>query len=293
MIDKKSRIMIFVYAITFLCLVSAAKADFVTELLLPFETTNFSDIYDTYSSIIDFIIYLVLFIGLSQVTIGKHFEARGGKAVVVAVGLVLAIGLTISESYLGFNLRSFGPLAATIFIFLVGFVIFLGIKSAGMETVGAVSITLVLTYFSIRSVSPSFFDWMISNKYLSWLHSVVLIAVLISIYKIFRLFFSKKDKSNESNQEGFFKNAISKPKDLFNQMREEKEELDFIKKKLKIITNDTGKDSKQIIKDLQELKKIIAEYGSTSKGRRIIAQKVEAIFNQEKLIHMKMESLRL
>ncbi|MDD3558264.1 MAG: hypothetical protein PHW27_06775, partial [Melioribacteraceae bacterium] len=114
-------------------------------------------------------------------TIGKRFESKGGKAIVVAIGLVLAIGLAISESYIGFNLRSFGPLAAAIFIFFVGLVIFLGIKSAGMENVGAVSITLVITYFSIRSVSPSFFDYMINNQYLSWLHSIILIAVLISI----------------------------------------------------------------------------------------------------------------
>jgi len=292
MIDNKKRIMIVVYILLFLCLVSTVSANLLTEILSPFETTNFSDIYDSYSSIIDFIIYTVLFVGLSQVTIGKRFESKGGKAVVVAIGLVLAIGLTISESYMGFNLRSFGPLAATLFIFLVGFVIFLGIKSAGMEPIGAVSITLVLTYFSIRSVSPSFFDWMISNKYLSWLHSVILIAVLISVYKIFRLFFSRKEESKESKSDGFFKNIVSKPTDFISQLKEEKDELSFIKKKLEKITEEAGKDSKQIIKDLLELKKFIKEFGNSDKGKELISKKVESIIPKERKVHLRIQTLR-
>ncbi|NOG99271.1 MAG: hypothetical protein HND52_15045 [Ignavibacteriae bacterium] len=210
---------------------------------------------------------------------------------VVAIGLVLAIGLVISESYIGFNLRSFGPLAATIFIFLVGFVIFLGIKSAGMEVVGAASITLVITYFSIRSISPSFFDYMITNEYLSWLHSIILIAVLISAYKIFRLFFAKKEVADQNNSDGFFKNISSKPKDFFNQIQEEKNEKDFIKKKLEKITNESGKDSKQIIKDLLELKKLIHEFGNSEKGKELIARKVESIIPKERQVHLKIQSI--
>jgi flagellar biosynthesis regulator FlbT len=291
MIDSKKGIMILVYVLIFVCLTSFVSANLLTEILSPFETTNFSDIYNSYYSIIDFIIYSVLFIGLSQVTIGKRFESRGGKAVVVAIGLVLAIGLVISESYIGFNLRSFGPLAATIFIFLVGFVIFLGIKSAGMEVVGAASITLVITYFSIRSISPSFFDYMITNKYLSWLHSIILIAVLISAYKIFRLFFSKKDTAEQNNSDGFFKSISTKPKDFFNQIQEEKNEKDFIKKKLEKITNESGKDSKQIIKDLLELKKLIHEFGNSEKGKELIARKVESIIPKERQVHLKIQSI--
>lgn len=292
MIDNKRRTMIFINIVIFLCLASFASANLLAELLAPFETTNFSNIYDSYSSIIDFIIYTVLFVGLSQVTIGKHFDTRGGKGVVVAIGLVLAIGLTISESYMGFNLRSFGPLAATIFIFLVGFVIFLGIKSAGMEAIGAASITLVLTYFSIRSVSPSFFDYMINNEYLSWLHSVILIAALISVYKIFRLFFSKKEVTQQNKSESFFKNISSKPKDFINQLQDEKNEKDFIKKKLEKITNEVGKDSKQIIKDLLELKKFIHEFGNLEKGKELISMKVLSIISKERLVHLRMKSLK-
>ncbi len=292
MIENKKGIMIFIYVIFLIHFSSFVSANLLTELLSPFESTNFSEIYNSYYSIIDFIIYLILFVGLSQVTIGKRFEARGGKAIVVAIGLVLAIGLTVSESYMGFNLRSFGPLAAAIFIFMVGFVIFVGIKSAGMESVGASSITLVLTYFSIRSVSPSFFDWMISNKYLSWLHSVILIAVLISVYKIFRIFFLKKEESAEPKSDGLLKNAVSKPINFIGHLKEEKSELNFIKKKLEKITNEAGKDSKQIIKDLLEIKKFIHEFGNSDKGRKLISKKIESIIPKERQVHLRIQTLR-
>jgi hypothetical protein len=292
MIVLKRRIMIIFYMAFLLSLSSIASANLFNEILQPLETSDFSDMYDAYSSIIDFIIYSILFIGLSQVSIGKRFESRGGKAMVVAIGLVLAIGLTISESYLGFNLRSFGPLAASIFIFFVGFVIFLGIRSAGMESIGAASITLVLTYFSIRSVSPSFFDWMISNEYLSWLHSVILVAVLISVYKIFRLFFTKKEESIGSKFDGSFKNHVSKPSNFLSHLKEEKDEMDFIKKKLEKITNEAGKDSEQIIKDLLELKKYIQEFGTSGKGRELISRKIESLITKEKQIHLRIKAIK-
>lgn len=292
MTDKKITLIIFSLIILIPILSTLASANLLEEVLAPFETTDFSVIYDSYYSIIDFIIYTILFIGLAQVALSKHFDSRGGKAVVVAIGLVLAISLTISESVLGFNLRSFGPLAATIIIFLVGFVIFLGIKSAGMEIVGAGSITLVLTYFSIRSVSPSFFDWMISNQYLSWLHSVIFIAVLISIYKIFRLFISKKEGAKEYKSDGIIKNNVLKSSGLISHLKEEKDELNFMKKKLEKITNEAGKDSKQIINDLEEIKKIIHEFGNSQNGKELIVKKIKSLLYKEKEVHLRIQSLQ-
>ncbi|MBK8945368.1 MAG: hypothetical protein IPM32_08875 [Ignavibacteriae bacterium] len=213
---------------------------------------------------------------------------------VVAIGLVLAIGLVISESIIGFNLRSFGPLAATIFIFLVGFVIYHGIKSTGMEAIGAISISLVVTYFSIRSIAPSYFDWMKDNEYMGWLHSVILIAVVISIYKIIKLFFSNKDEPSESEKKSpkNLKNIISKPTEFISQVKEEKEEENYIKKKLAIISNETGKDSKQLIEDFQNLKKIITEFKDSEKGQFLIAEKIKAIIPKERQISSKILTLR-
>ena len=78
------------------------RANAIESLLLPVKEVHFPAIYDTDSSIIDFIVYSALFMGLAQATLGKRFESRDGKAVVSAVKLALAIGLLISEQTLGF-----------------------------------------------------------------------------------------------------------------------------------------------------------------------------------------------
>lgn len=158
------------------------RANVIDDILYPLQGFDFSTTYASYSSFIDFTIFVILFIGLAQVTIGKRFDSKGGKAMVVAIGLVLAIGLVISESMIGFNLQSFGPLAAAIFIFLVGLVIYQGMRGFGMEVVGSVAIAVVLTYFSIRSVTPGIFDWILDRADFAWFHSVILVAVIIAAF---------------------------------------------------------------------------------------------------------------
>jgi len=197
--------------------------------------------YVHYSGLIDLIVYSMLFIGLSEATIGKRFNSRGGKAVVAAVGISLALGLSISARKLGFSLASFGPLAAGIFIFFVGFIIFLGIRSLRTGAIPAGSLALVFTYFSIRAVSPGFFDWMKSNPSMSWIHSLVLLAALISLYQIVKWIFPFKKKDLDTIKDKFRSGETEEV--LYREINEEGQEKDMIESKLmdelKRIDNDT------------------------------------------------------
>src|SRR3989338_243363 len=71
--------------------------DVISEVLDPIAGRGFdlAEIYGKYGMFIDFVIYLVLFIGIAQATLMKHFEGTGGKTVVVVVGIMLAVGLTV------------------------------------------------------------------------------------------------------------------------------------------------------------------------------------------------------
>ena len=271
-------ILIFIGLLLFVTPVSASVVD---DLFSPFDGVDFSQTYNKYSSVIDLIIYAILFVGITQATLGKRFEGRGGKAVVSAVGMVLAIGLTISERTLGFNLRSFGPLAAALFIFLVGFMIFLGIKTAGMDAASSGSIALVITYFSIRAVAPGFFDWMSGNKYTSWIHAVLLIAVLVAAYRVIRLILPGRDKHLGKEALKFANECTKGPKELFNQLNDEKREEDFIKTHLEKITESGIKNSGQIIDELLDFKKLVDKYGGTVRGRYLLARKIETIAPEE------------
>ncbi|MCB0749647.1 MAG: hypothetical protein KDC90_19480, partial [Ignavibacteriae bacterium] len=79
---KKILLILMVVFLLFQCV--SVSANILSEILSPFQSVDISQIYDSYSSIIDFIIYLILFTGLSQVSLGKRLESNGGKAVVIA-----------------------------------------------------------------------------------------------------------------------------------------------------------------------------------------------------------------
>ncbi len=88
---------------------------------------NILEFYNTYSLIIDFLIFTLLFIGIAQATLNKHFPSRGGKAIFIALGLSLATGLVISESKYDFNIGSLGPFAILLIVLLVVLIIYKGI----------------------------------------------------------------------------------------------------------------------------------------------------------------------
>jgi len=272
--------------------IKIVSANVIDSLFRPFSGVDIPRIYDSYSSIIDFIIYSVLFIGLAQATLGKRFEAKGSRAVVSTVGLALAIGLAMSERTLGFNLRSFGPLAAGMFIFLVGFMLYSGIKTAGAGTANAGSIALVITYFSIAAVVPGFFDWIMRNPSISWIHSIVTIALVVLVFKIIkRLFTGKKDNVHKTAKK-LMRDSYEGERELSEQIDQEKKEKKFIKKGLEKISKQASGSSKEILVDLLELRKMVAEFGGTEQGRYLIVAKLEAISPEEQRISKNLALLK-
>lgn len=280
----------WVLVITFLLstiLISSSQvnASLIDDLLIPFQVSDFSTLYDSYGPLIDLIIFSIFFVGLSQAALGKRFDSRGGKAVVAAVGLVLAIALLISESQLGFNLRSFGPLAAGIFIFIVGSTIFYGFKKTGMKSLNSGSIALIVTYFSIRAVTPNFFTWMMGNPYTAWIHSVIIIGVIVSITKLAITFFSntgwveeKRSKKNPKAKAIFDLNYFKKKNSDKKLMQKQ------INSQLNGLTKDVTQKTDKTVINFNELKKIIEEYASSGTGRKQIIRKLEDICLDEKQI---------
>ena len=55
---------------------------------------------------IDAIIAFLIFFGVAKVTLGKRFEGRGGRAIIIGIGLALSTGFLLMEKTLNFSLRS-------------------------------------------------------------------------------------------------------------------------------------------------------------------------------------------
>jgi hypothetical protein len=252
----------------------AAQENVIDSLLTPFAGFDLASTYDAYATLFDMILYAILFVGLSQATLGKRFDSRGGKAVVSAIGISLAVALSLTQEALGFNLKAFGPLAAGIFIFFVGFVIFSGLRSMGLSASDSGSIALVVTYFSLRALSPSFIGFMAQTPSLSALHAIVLFAVLFGLYRIVRLVLPKHSQDTLSKT---LQSYATTARDMKEQMQTERRERDFIKTRLNLVNKGSEQSSEEIIQHLNMIKGILHDYAQTGHGRDTLAKALQSL----------------
>ena len=106
--------------------------------------SSFSDLYYAYQSIIDAIIFLVIFLGVSKAVFQRHFGA-GGNAVFIGVGLFLAFALLLYEEREGFSLmEKFGPVVLVIFVFIVLFAAFRWLHEHHVSPLVGIALFLVL-----------------------------------------------------------------------------------------------------------------------------------------------------
>jgi len=149
------------------------------------EKFDITEIYNKYGMFIDMVIYLVLFMGVSMMALGKKF--KDNKSVVIAVGLVLAIGLAvwgnqgctntttgtttvIDRASCNFSIVSFGPLAGAIFALLIFVAVYELIKTLiGSEGMGAMKkkgwpaiIAIVVVWYMLQAVAPKVLAWIIA-----------------------------------------------------------------------------------------------------------------------------------
>jgi hypothetical protein len=111
----------------------------------------------------------------------------------VVVGLVLALSLSLLEYKVGFSIKFFGPIAAAFLILLMAIVIFNLIKTIGAGNTGAGSFAFVITYFLIRATLPDLILTLEGNSWFAWIDLGLVVAVLISIWKIIASFWSGQD----------------------------------------------------------------------------------------------------
>ncbi len=250
------------------------------QLFAPLAGLDIARAYDKYSTVWDLAIYLVIFVGIAKVTLGKMFgENRGGRAIVTGVGIVLAISLVLMERQMGWSLRSFGPVAAGIFTILIGITIFQGLQRLTANRTLSSSATVVMLYFSMRAVSPNIFDWMQKNEWTAFLHSILLIAVFIALFQGVRALFPRSEEAMRT-----LARKVKQPVETARDLRlpkEEKQEKAIIRSRLERITKKEMKESKKIIRDLQEIMKITDEHGGSAEGRRLISQKIADIVPRE------------
>ena len=231
--------------------------------------------YDDYGSIIDFTIYLLFFLGAAKVTLGRHFQGRGGKAIIIAMALVLSISLAVTEAMMGFNIKSFGPVAALIFIGIIMVVLFLMLRSLHLSTIPAAAISYVLVYLSMLAISPSVFEWIDARVPLLGLILAlgVLASLVVCLVWAWRRVSRSVHKPGVSTSRPDATSTVSVLKDERAEMKFATDQLDRLKKLTKIGLGDIS----HLIRLLEDFKRLISMKGRSEKETTRLTKDLEAI----------------
>lgn len=253
---------------------ATAQGNLLDLVFEPFKGFDLAKAYEDYSQVIDFFLYLIIFIGIAKVTLGRLFSGRGGKAVTIGMGLVLALSLSIMEAQMNFNLKAFGPIAAFIFILLVGASLFLAIKHTGFGISGSASVAFVIMYISFSAVTPNVYNWLTSKMPL--IRIVFIIALIMAVWQLISSIWPRGEKTLAKAAFSARK-PIETAKSIFPTISSLYAEEKLIKARLERITKKEIKESSEIIDDLKEMKKLIEEYSESPYARSHIAKKLNDV----------------
>ena len=152
----------------------------------PLRYLDLSSLYSQYASVVDFFLYLLIFVGLTQWVFESRFQGRGGRAVTIGVGTALAAGLSLAESRFGFSLLSFGPIAGFIMILLVAMVVYHLVHKTGLGALSSAVLALLVMYFGLGSLAPELLAWL--GTTFPIIHLLAALAILFLVVKlVFRL----------------------------------------------------------------------------------------------------------
>jgi hypothetical protein len=250
--------------------------------LAPLQYLNIASLYSRFSSLVDFFIFLALFVGAARVAFGKKFEGQGGKAITVALGIILAIGMSLAEARWGFNVASFGSLAVIFLLVAFGALFFYSLVSMGVHKPTALAWAFVMTYTFLQTLSVRLFQW-IQSKF-SVINLLFLIALVFALVKAFMAFNSGPLKRSAE----LLRKAPEYIKSI--PLQEEKQERKVIKDDFKTVRKER-KTNWTMIEALKEIRKLIEEYGNTEKGRKAIAKQLTMLSSQEGKLMQKLGHL--
>ena len=117
-------------------------------------------------------------------TLGPRFDTRGGKGVVIAIGVALAVALSTWGTQNNFSIRSFGPIAAGMFMIILFFGFYTLLKRFfdkdlnGKSFAGVAS--FVLIWYLANAISPELITFIRELPMIGPFISVPFVSILTS-----------------------------------------------------------------------------------------------------------------
>ncbi|HLD06028.1 MAG TPA: hypothetical protein VJC16_00655 [Candidatus Nanoarchaeia archaeon] len=171
---------------------TADVGNLLEKVLQPFSSINVASTYQQNSVFIDFILYLVLFMGVTRFAMQKRYEPYG-KMIAIVVAVMLTIGMSVAEQRYGFTIGDFSPFVLLLFFALLIFFVYSILKGLGLNSNKlSIGIALLLVYALVTGISPSFYaemqSWTTVGSILdAVLHIGLVLGMIMSIIGVFQL----------------------------------------------------------------------------------------------------------
>ncbi|MBD3310652.1 hypothetical protein GF351_05525 [Candidatus Woesearchaeota archaeon] len=182
--NKKRFLVLFAVLLALSSVVHAQDAitDILEDTFGAFGGREIADLYLDYHMFFDLIIYVLLFVGLSQVVFKDKFQGRGGKAVIIGVGVALSLGMLLFEYNTGWYLGRLHWLGLPLIFTLLGIFLYNLITGViGAPKTGAGAITYVIMYLFARAMVPGFFTLL--REEMGLLNAGLIILFVIALVK--------------------------------------------------------------------------------------------------------------
>lgn len=193
---KKRQIYLAVFILALLGLLSSAvyAQSILDPIFKPFQNINIGQIYDRYWFVVDSVMYFIILVGVSQFALSKQFDqGRGGKAVIIGVGVSLAIAASFFEYKTKFKLiDTFGPLAVIVVVVLFLVAVYRFAQALGAGSKGFMMLAFSVLFFYVAGTMPSLQNWfMKTGDYTRLIWALLnVLAIVFLIWGLIKLFSS-------------------------------------------------------------------------------------------------------
>ena len=255
-------------------------------VLDPLRYLDLSSIYDAYSSLIDLAIYVLIFVGASQATLGQRFPGNAGRAVSIGAGMSLAFAMTVAEKTYGFAIKDFGPLAVTIIVVVLGIMIYKLFQRAGAGRLRSASAAYLALFAAALIIAPDLLGWLTDRLPLASL--LLVLASLAAVTGLATALWPTHTPAFVSRIRQAQARKLTDPPTT-NALRGESR---FLKRRIRPLTKQALKDSKTILRDLKAVRKAAERYGADPQARTILAGQLRNVLPRQHQLQAEIERLR-
>jgi hypothetical protein len=232
-------------------------------------------------ALVDFFLLFALFSGTARATIGRRFEGREGQLVSLALGAILSMAALGLEVAMGINLTALGPVAAVIFLLLVGAALFLMLRKLGLKVATSAASAVLVLGLGLAFVSPEV------AEVLGWVISLVQFAALIGLVMLGYRALERLGELRPGGQISKVARDVKRSGDASMKgtnpgrkrtlKKELKEEKRAIAHQLKPVTRKEEKDSSRILRELKLIQGTLQKGNLSTKDRKLIAEAMSRV----------------